>query len=125
MLSKSQAGPGTNFSQPGAHLIVNLCTVVLLAFDVDPDGEGDVVLPDCAEEGAEVDEPVDAVRHDDLLQVLEVQDVGEDERACEVEDSDVEKHKVEKMCIVEFLKDCCCSFSNDSRFVFSHVIRYG
>ena len=49
-----------------------------------------------------MDEPVDAVRHDDLLQVLEVQDVGEDERACEMEDSDVEKNKVEKMCIVEF-----------------------
>ena len=52
------------------------------AFNVDPDGERDVVLADGAEEGAEVDEPVDAVRHDDLLQVLEVQDVGEDERAC-------------------------------------------
>ena len=50
-------------------------------FDVDPDGQGHVVFPDSAEEGREVDEPVDPVRDDDLLQVLEVQDVGEDERA--------------------------------------------
>ena len=49
-------------------------------FDVDPDGERDVVLADGAEEGAEVDEPVDAVRHHNLLQVLEVQDVREDKR---------------------------------------------
>ena len=51
-----------------------------ITFDVDPDGEGDVVLSDGGEEGAEVDEPVDAVRHHDLLQVLEVEDVREDER---------------------------------------------
>ena len=50
-------------------------------FDVDPDGQGHVVFADSAEEGREVDEPVDPVRDDDLLQVLEVQDVGEDERA--------------------------------------------
>ena len=55
-----------------------------LTFDVDPDGEGDVVLADGAEERAEVDEPVDAVRDDDLLQVLEVQDVREDEGACQM-----------------------------------------
>ncbi len=48
-------------------------------FDVDPDGERDVVLPDGAEEGAEVHQPVDAVGHHDLLQVLEVKDVREDE----------------------------------------------
>ena len=53
---------------------------MILAFDVDPDGEWDVVLSDGGEEGAEVDDPVDAVRHHDLLQVLEVKDVREDER---------------------------------------------
>ena len=65
------------FTQP----ITNLS----LAFDVDPDGEGDVVLSDGGEEGAEVDEPVDAVRHHDLLQVLEVQDVRKDERTWRIE----------------------------------------
>ncbi len=55
---------------------------VVQPLDVDPDGEGHVVLADGGEQGREVDEPVDAVRHHDLLEVLEVQDVSENERAC-------------------------------------------
>lgn len=51
---------------------------VVNAFDVDSDGQGHVLLAHGAEKRAEVDEPVDAVAHDDLLQPLEVQDVGED-----------------------------------------------
>ena len=50
-------------------------------FNVDPDGERDVVLAHGAEQGREVDQPVDPVRHNDLLKILEIQDVGKNEWA--------------------------------------------
>ena len=52
-----------------------------LTFNVDPDGQRNIVLPNGREEGGEMDQPVDSVGHHDFLQVLEVQDVGEDERS--------------------------------------------
>ena len=54
---------------------------VVETLDVDSDRQGDVVLAHGGEEGGEVDEPVYPLVHNDLLQTLEVQDVGEHEGA--------------------------------------------
>lgn len=51
----------------------------LLTFDIDSDGQRYVLFANGAKQSAEVDEPVDPVVHDDFLQTLEVEDVGEDE----------------------------------------------
>ena len=50
-------------------------------FNVDPDGQGNIIFADRTEQGREMNEPVDPVRHDDFLKILEIQDVGKDERA--------------------------------------------
>lgn len=47
-----------------------------------PDGQRNVLLPDGREERREVHQPVYPVRHHDLLQALEVQDVGEHVGTC-------------------------------------------
>ena len=52
---------------------------VVETLDVDPDGQGNVVLAHGGQEGREVDQPVDPLVDDDLLQTLEVQDVSEHE----------------------------------------------
>ena len=53
---------------------------VLMTFNVDPDGQGDIIFTDSWEEGTEVNQPVNTVSHNNLLKVLEVQNVGEYER---------------------------------------------
>ena len=52
---------------------------VVETLDVDPDGQGNIVLAHGGQEGREVDQPVDPLVDDDLLQTLEVQDVSEHE----------------------------------------------
>ena len=55
---------------------------VMKSLNVDPNGQRDVVFANCAQQSAEVDQPIDPMRYDDLLQVFEVENIGEDEWAC-------------------------------------------
>ena len=48
---------------------------VVETLDVDPDGQGNIVLAHGGQEGREVDQPVDLVVDADLLQLTLVQDV--------------------------------------------------
>ena len=57
---------------------------VLMTFNVDPYGQGDVIFTDSWEEGTEVNQPVNTVGHNNLLKVLEVQNVGEYERTWKI-----------------------------------------
>ena len=79
-LSKNQII--NHLDQPGDRrtLFAELYHVVE-TLDVDSDRQGDVVLAHGGEEGGEVDEPVYPLVHNDLLQTLKVQDVGEHEGA--------------------------------------------
>ena len=55
---------------------------IVQPLNVHPHGQGDVSLPHRTQEGTEVDDAVDLLRHHDLLQILEVQDVCVDVGTC-------------------------------------------
>ena len=48
-------------------------------FNVNPDCQGNIIFADRTEQGREMNEPVDPMRHDDFLKILEIKDVGKDE----------------------------------------------
>ena len=54
---------------------------VVETLDVDPDGQGNIVLAHSGEESREVDQPVNPLVDHDLLQTLEVQHVSEHKRS--------------------------------------------
>ena len=49
-------------------------------FDIDADGQRDVLFADSAEQGAEMHQPIDAVIHHHLLKTFEVEDIGKQVR---------------------------------------------
>jgi hypothetical protein len=57
--------------------VLKQCVLRLRTFNVDSDSQRNVLLADGTEQGAEVYQPVNTMRHYDLLQTLEVQYVSE------------------------------------------------
>lgn len=47
-------------------------------FNVDSDGQGDILFPNCAKKSRKMDNPVDAVSHDCFLKTFKVQNVSKD-----------------------------------------------